>query len=265
MNYFFGIFDSIQRGGTDSDAASFFARVTAAGGSLTATEKTAINTLVLSLKANSLWTRMYAIYPMVGASAASCAQNLVSSSYTGTFSGGITYASTGVTPNGTNAYMNTNLNGLSVLNKSNIHYAIYPRTNTSVGADIGITDNNTGSFEIYARHPNGNTYYENGSVPLFVAVANSLGLYIGSTIANNNHNLYKNGSSIISSVAVNNINFFNGNIYLFAMLNIQGGVPLLYTNREQAYSSIGLGLSSAQASAYYTIIQTFQTSLSRQV
>jgi len=40
----------------DPDAAAFFARVTAAGGTLTATEQTAVNTLVVTMKANSLWT-----------------------------------------------------------------------------------------------------------------------------------------------------------------------------------------------------------------
>ena len=53
---------------------------------------------------------MKAIYPMVGASAAACAQNLKSSSFTGTFTSGWTFASSGVTPNGTSAYFNTYIN-----------------------------------------------------------------------------------------------------------------------------------------------------------
>jgi hypothetical protein len=57
--------------GYDVDAAAFFARVTAAGGTLTLTEKTAVNTLVVQMKADGTWTSMKAIYPMVGASAAS--------------------------------------------------------------------------------------------------------------------------------------------------------------------------------------------------
>ena len=46
----------------DADALAFFARVTAAGGSLSLTEKTATNQLVLDLKANGLWTPMNGIY-----------------------------------------------------------------------------------------------------------------------------------------------------------------------------------------------------------
>jgi hypothetical protein len=36
----------------DPDAAAFFARVTAAGGTLSATEQTAVNTLVVQMKAD---------------------------------------------------------------------------------------------------------------------------------------------------------------------------------------------------------------------
>lgn len=84
----------------DADAQAFFNRVSAAGGTLTATEQDAVNTLVFQMKAAGIWTGMKAIYPMVGSSAAACAQNLKSASFTGTFSSGWTFSSTGATPNG---------------------------------------------------------------------------------------------------------------------------------------------------------------------
>ena len=67
-----------QLAGFDADAQAFFDRVTTAGGSLSATEKTAVNQLVLDMKSYSIWSKMKAIYPMVGASSAACAQNLKS-------------------------------------------------------------------------------------------------------------------------------------------------------------------------------------------
>ena len=113
----------------DADALAFFSRVTTAGGSLSTTEKSAVNQLVLDLKSYSIWTKMKAIYPMVGASAAACAQNLKSSSFTGTFNGGWTYASSGVTPNGTSGYMDTGLNSFTDFTQTSISYGIYYRTN----------------------------------------------------------------------------------------------------------------------------------------
>ena len=107
-------------GGFDPDAQAFFDRVTTAGGTLTTTEKNATNQLVLDMKSAGIWSSMKAIYPMVGASAAACAQNLKSSSFTGTFSSGWTFASTGVTGNGTSAYMDTSLIPSTSLSASSV-------------------------------------------------------------------------------------------------------------------------------------------------
>ncbi len=48
----------------DTDAQAFFDRVTTAGGSLSNTEKTAVNQLVLDMKSYSIWSKMKAIYPL---------------------------------------------------------------------------------------------------------------------------------------------------------------------------------------------------------
>jgi len=123
----------------DADAVAFFNRVTTAGGTLSLTEKQAVNQLVLDLKANSLWTSMKAIYPMVGASAAACAQNLKSSSFTGNFNGGWTFASTGITGNGSTGYFDTTFNpNTSITDINSAHLSIYSRTTTGAsGVDIG--------------------------------------------------------------------------------------------------------------------------------
>jgi hypothetical protein len=89
-------------------------------------------------------------------------------------------------------------------------------------------------------------------------------IYVGTTINNSNHVIYKNGSNIISSTSINLNSGVNGNFYLAALNNTTSGATQ-FSNRQQAYASIGQGLSSSQSSTYYTIIQAFQTSLSRQV
>jgi hypothetical protein len=125
----------------DPDAQAFYNRVTAAGGSLSAIEQTAINTLVLDLKGFGLWTGLKAIYPMVGASAAACSQNLKSASFTASFSSGWTFASTGVTSNGASTYMNTTLSPTITLTNYNSHSSVYNRLNGSnAGFDLGITE-----------------------------------------------------------------------------------------------------------------------------
>ena len=57
-------------GGNDADAQAF---ITASG--ISGTEATAINTLVVNLKSANIWTKMKALYPMVGGTATSCKFN----------------------------------------------------------------------------------------------------------------------------------------------------------------------------------------------
>ena len=80
-------------GGYDADAQAFF---TAAGISDSG-QKSAVNTLVLALKSDGIWSRCSAIYPFVGGSSSSHAVNLKTpGTYDLTFYGGITHSSTGL-------------------------------------------------------------------------------------------------------------------------------------------------------------------------
>jgi len=88
----------------DADAQAFF---TAA--SITdSTQKSAVNQLVLDLKSYNIWTKIKALYPIVGGSASSHAVNLKTpGTYNLTFATGVTHSSTGMTGNGTSGYANT--------------------------------------------------------------------------------------------------------------------------------------------------------------
>jgi hypothetical protein len=246
----------------DADAVAFFNRVTTAGGSLSNTEKTAVNQLVLDLKANSLWTPMKAIYPMVGASAASCAQNLKSSSFTGTFSSGWTFASTGVTPNGTSATFNTGLNPSTHLSNVNSnHQAVYLRTGNagSQFVDIG-QNNNQWLSAIY--WDNGETFiYNPTNVTLIRAsTTNSNNLSINTRRSSTDFAFFNNNSKLGTNITPNILSFNSNNVHIGSA----GGFGL-YSSRENAFASIGDGLTDTQASNFYTAVQAFQTTLSRQV
>ena len=92
------------------------------------------------MKSDNIWGNMQAIYPMVGASAAACAQNLKSSGFTGTFSAGWTFSSTGVLPNGTSAYMDTGFAPFANWNLSSQHITFYSRTNLNGDYDLAAYD-----------------------------------------------------------------------------------------------------------------------------
>jgi len=246
----------------DADAVAFFNRVTTAGGTLSATEKAAVNQLVLDLKANSLWTPMKAIYPMVGASAAACAQNLKSSSFTGTFSSGWTFASTGITPNGTSATFNTGLNPSTALSSVNSnHQAVYLRTENSPQnfVDIG-QDNNEWLSAIYWSNTVTFIYNPTSASNISVANTNSNNLSINTRRSSTDFAFFYNNSKLGTNITPNILSFNSNNVHIGSA----GGLTF-YSSRENAFASIGDGLTDTQAGNFYTAVQAFQVSLSRSV
>jgi len=244
----------------DSDASAFFSRVTTAGGLLSTTEEQAVNTLVTDLKSANIWSKMSAIYPLVGASAAACAQNLKSSSYTGTFAGGWTYASTGITGNGTNNRMDTALKPSTELSLNSTHLSVYSRTDTPTvtgDVDMGVNVTAFTLIEIW-----GGKFYSlinQSSSSSNVSVSTSLGHFIGSRISSSEVKGFRNGSTILTS-STNSTNLATANIALAAM-----GAAGYSSAREYAFASIGEGLTDAEVSDFYTAVQAFQTTLSRNV
>jgi len=249
----------------DADAAAFFARVTAAGGTLSATEKIATNQLVLDLKANSLWTPMKAIYPMVGASAAACAQNLKSSSFTGSFTSGWTFASTGATPNGSSAFLNTGFNLSTQIGSNPLNMSFYSRTNNSLGqGDMGCYNNPSGTTDNGFFINYSGSFYAFNSPSKYVQVVNtdSRGFY-QSNAQGLNLKAFKNSSQFGGTVSLTTYTSTNVNVYVGGINN--NGNLSNPSSKECAFASIGDGLTDTQASNFYTAVQAFQTTLSRQV
>lgn len=261
-----------QLAGIDADAQAFFDRVTTAGGSLSATEKTAVNTLVLDLKGYSIWSKMKAIYPMVGASAAACAQNLKSSSFTGTFTSGWTYSSTGVTPNGTSAYFDTTLiPSTHISSASSNHISFYSRTNQSTGTncEMGAFDTSTNTPIVMLAinsDASGSARYElrnfcqNG---LFgpTPPASTLGFACNTKTTSGAVRGFWNNSLIGTATVTDALT--NKEIYIGARNS--NGTASTFSSKQCAFASIGDGLTDTEAGNFYTAVQAFQTTLSRQV
>lgn len=248
----------------DADAQAFFNRVTTAGGSLSATEQTAINTLVIQMKADGIWTKMKAIYPMVGASAAACAQNLKSSSFTGTFTSGWTFASTGVTPNGTSAYMDTGLIPNNELQLNSVHISGYLRTNNSVAGPILSAENALNYTDGLYIWPGGSANspsvrINDNTSQSYAAGTDIRGLHIATRTASNVKKMRRNKTQMFN-VTTSSTNLNVSSIYVAKSRN-NGN---FYTN-SIALITIGDGLSDAECDLFYDAQQAFQTTLSRNV
>jgi len=253
--------------------SQFNDRVVAAGGSLTSTERSALVTLINDLNNYGIWTKMKAVYPMVGASAAACAQNLKSSSFTGTFTSGWTFASTGAKPNGTSAFMNTSLNLSTQTTLYNVAYSNYIRTLSSKGIDMGVTDSTSPLYineGWFSSNYNGflqGGFYDNDNGPLAIKVSttNSRGFFV-SSITSQTNTFVTQGNTLKGQVTTLNLTTpANTTIVLGGVRNANGGGVIEFSNKETCFASISDGLSTTEAANFYTAVQAFQTTLSRNV
>jgi hypothetical protein len=264
---------SIVQFNANVPAQEFFDRVTNAGGSLTSTEEDAILNLIIDLNNAGIWNKMKAIYPMVGASAAACAQNLKSSSFTGTFTAtGWTFASTGATPNGTSAYMDTALNPSITLINNNNQISFYSRTNNDgLFIDLGVSGNGPTFIPLntfYIRSVNqfiARAYSYDVGKSLDISNTDSRGFFVANRTSNIVLNSWKNGvkQGTLTYTNLDNLTAINRNYFLSA-INL-AGTASQFSNRECAFASIGEGLTDTEASDFYDAVQAFQTTLSRQV
>ena len=252
----------------DVDAQAFFDRVTAAGGTLSTTEKQAVNQLVVTMKADGTWGPCKAIYPMVGASAAACAQNLKSSSFTGSFSSGWTFASTGITGNGTSAFFNTTFNTNTNQTVNNCSMSVYVRTGLCNNgyADMGnanspsylpLTTMETGSGirQQFCWDYNSNRYV--------ITTVSATGMWGVSRSGVTTAISFERNTAVSKTSTTSETSLPNLNVYLGAT-NLNTGASQ-FSNREIAFSHLGDSFTSTQFNNFYTAVQAFQTTLGRAI
>ena len=247
----------------DFDANAFITSATITD----TTQKAATNSLTIDLKGYSIWTKFKAIYPIVGGTASSHAVNLKTpGTYNLTFSTGWTHSSTGMTPNGTSAYADTGLNPSSVLTLNSTHLSFYSRTNVSaVQRDIAIYqvgDNPTMALGTSVGAEISDHYNYNQRIS--ASIAASTGFYLGTRTTSTSHKLYKNNTTLGTNTSAN-INILpNGNIFIGAANSTTLGITS-YSTKQCAFASIGDSLTDTDAANFYTAVQAYQTTLSRQV
>jgi len=247
-------------GCADADANAFLT----AAGITDPTISGAICTLVTTLKSQGIWSKLDAIYPMVGGTATTHKFNLknpadTNAAYRLSFVGGWTHSANGALPNGTNAYADTFW--LSTQQNS-ASLSFYSRSNTTglfheFGSGVGpltyllLRFNNL----IYAT--------VNASSDNTVANTDSRGFYMISRTASNAVKVYKNASAVITaSTASTGIPPYD--MIICAWRQFPGTI-IRYSNRQCAFATLGTGLNDTESANLYTAIQAFNTTLGRQV
>jgi hypothetical protein len=172
------------------------------------------------------------------------------------FSGGWTYSTNGAQPNGTNGYADTKLVPSANYANYNSHLSLYSRTDANGGFDMG---SETNTFELLIRYSG--TFYSRFSGDATYSNPNSLGYYIANTISGIIKG-FKNGANVSNTTNANQVvNSYN--VYIGAVNSL--GSASLYSNRQYSFATIGTGLTDAEAALLYSLVQQYQTDLSRQV
>jgi hypothetical protein len=265
------IVNSYQFGGVapliDADAQAFLTAAAITDPTITS----AIDTLVVQLKADGIWTKMKALYPFVGGTATTHKWNLknpldTDAAFRLVFNGGWTHSANGALPNGSNGYANTHLIPNTNLSQNSTHISVYSRTDSISGVDIGVNAPN--ALYILSRF-SGGFYHANNSSENnvgMVAPITSLGFFVNNRVLSNEMSIWQNGVEKTDSTSPsrNSTGLSNVKIFLGAY-NYSGVSASVFSNRQQAFASIGDGLSDTEATNFYTAVQAMQTSLTRQV
>lgn len=254
----------------EESGSIYTARTTAFASATGITDTTilnALNTFDLGLISNNLDTKVLTLHPIVGGTNATHKYNFMNPSlYQFTIYGGVTSSSTGIVSNGTNGYVDTGIipSSLFTLGNSMIH--TYIRTNnTTSGFDIGVANTGNNAFTFGANFTS-STYYSANSTQIATSlIANTSGFFsVGSDyVSGSSYNvkLYRNATSIANNT-VNPCVLNTSSIYLFSM-NLGGAYS--YSNRECCFTATTKNLSPTDVSTFYSLVNTLQTLLMRNV
>lgn len=162
--------------------------------------------------------------------------------------------------------MNTGLIPSISLVQDSTHLSYYSRTNiNSTQQEIGVIRINPYRFNLEICY-NGNLssdQYNFLTGRVNVANNDSTGFYISSRTNSTTHKAFKNEAQIgtTNTGIPSNLSLIDVSIYI----GIANGGSSNYSSKQCALSSIGDGLTDTQASDFYTAVQTFQTTLNRNV
>lgn len=246
----------------DLDVQAFLAATGIADG----TTVDALCVLVTSLKDDGIWAKLDAIYPVVGSTSETQKYNLkdardLDAAFRLSFLGGWVHSANGALPNGVNGYARTFWNAATQAASSDVSFGMYSRTNVTGANYIYGLFQSSGTKRMW-HNLNGNfqiadavliSYAANPSTRLFVS-------YRDSTTFNES---FRDGSSLgtrlTSMTTLPSLEFY------FGALNNNGSSVSFYTQHEIAFGFLGGALTGADVTNLTNAVNTFQTSLGRNV
>ena len=258
-------------GGVDADAQAF---ITAASITDT-TQQSAITTLVTDLKGYGIWSKMKALYPFVGGTAAQHRFNLkdprtVNAAFYLDFLGGGTHSATGYLPNGTTSYADTKLIPSAVQTLNSNGMGMYLGTlNTAIASDpihMGVVQSPSQASVLLVNKANTNIFARGNGNFIASSTINALGLISSHKTSSTLTTLYKNSTNVGSGNSGGSLPTVR-----IALANVSAGPSSFipygsgWTNSEHRLTYISDGLDSTDMTNLYNSVQAYQTTLGRAV
>lgn len=227
----------------------------------------AVCTLVTSLKSQGLWTKLDAIYPFVGGTATTHMYNLRNPANTNaafrlSFVGGWTHSANGATPNGTNGYADTFYNPSTQTDSTKACFGMYSRTTSSTGLQVYGVFTGLNNVRMFNNFSNRNIQIASIGVITYTGV--NTGFFLSRRDSTTNNQSYRAGVSL-GTTASNTVNLPTFNFYFGATNN--NGTADFFSTHQIAFGVLGAttALTNTDAVNLSTIVQTFQTTLGRQL
>ncbi len=248
----------------DADAQLFFNAQSSAGVILTTTEKNAVNQSVLDLKSNSFWTKMKFWFPIVGNTATAQKFNLMNpldtnSAYRLVFNGGWTHSSLGALPNGVNAYASSFLIPNTVFGTGFASIGVYVnQPSTVAGRGIGSTNMDILIGSGFVRGVN----KASASSTALTQTPNNGFIVNSRTSSASFFIMNRNGAFQIANVTA--FSSYASTDIVLGATNSNGTIAS-YSDGRIALAYCSDFLTQAEATILKSIVQTYQTTLGRQV
>lgn len=256
----------------EESSSGYTARTTAFANATGITDTiilSALNTFDLALISNGLDTKMKALYPFVGGTATTHKYNFMDArdldvAYRLQFNGDVTFSNLGIYFNGVNGYVNTFLTpNLTSLSLNSLSASVYLRDdNIQSGISFYSRDSISGSGGISLWRYLTSTYISANSPESNTSQPVTKGFYNISRNSSTQMKLIKNGS-VVSTINQNSANLPNNNLIIGGY-----GVPpsIQYFDKgSYSFFHISDGMTDVQSTTFYNLVQTLQTTLSRQV
>lgn len=232
-----------------------------------------VNTYVTELKAAGLWSKFYAIYPFLGATATTNSFNLKDPDFYQIFwAGGMTYGTLGVDFNGTTGFGDTNFDFSAIASTiEDIHFSFCTTDANGGLANIPMGVGSTAADDRIriAFDAGTNNYYadmwSNADIAGRVLVSGMgapAGHYLATRYNDSAAFVYLDGVQMALNSTTVNVSEVPSDTFYIGAANV-AGVAAGFTTKTFGLATIGKYMTGTDMTSFQTITDKFLTSLGR--